>query len=107
MNEHDQGQCRDPSCLFLPRGAKTCALLSSSGGHDEADDEAVEAQGLCKDEDEDHAHEQAWLLSIGAHACIANDANGESSRKGTQANGEARTQVGIARVGGVLVSVNV
>jgi hypothetical protein len=39
--------------------------LASTGGEDDADNEAVESKSFGKDEDEDHAHEQFWLLSVG------------------------------------------
>jgi hypothetical protein len=39
--------------------------LASTGGEDDADDEAIESKSFGKDEDENHAHKQLWLLSIG------------------------------------------
>jgi hypothetical protein len=41
------------------------AGLASTGGGDDADDKAIESKSFSKDEDEDHSHEQLWLLCIG------------------------------------------
>ena len=41
------------------------AGLACTGGEDDADNEAVQSKGFRKDEDEDHAHKQLWLLRVG------------------------------------------
>eukprot|EP00444_Apocalathium_aciculiferum_P059724 CAMPEP_0183599652 /NCGR_PEP_ID=MMETSP0371-20130417/179541_1 /TAXON_ID=268820 /ORGANISM="Peridinium aciculiferum, Strain PAER-2" /LENGTH=215 /DNA_ID=CAMNT_0025811721 /DNA_START=140 /DNA_END=788 /DNA_ORIENTATION=- len=87
--------------LFGIRGAQVLALTLRSGCDHQADDEAVQAQGLGEDEDQDHADEEARLLRIRPHASIANDADGEASGQGGHANSEAGGQMGIAGVGRV------
>lgn len=56
----------------------------------DGDDETVETQHFGENEDEDHADEEARLLSCAAHAGVADDANGETSRQ----TGEAYRQTG-------------
>lgn len=41
-----------------------CTGLAGTGRQDDANDETIEGERLGKDEDEDHAHEQLWLLSV-------------------------------------------
>merc|ERR1711924_317881 len=76
------------------------SLVSARGNH-KAHDESVETQSLSKDEDEDHAHEETWLLRVGTDTSITNNANGKTSGEGTQAHGQASAQMGIALECGV------
>jgi hypothetical protein len=41
-----------------------CSGLTSTRRQDDTDNEAIQCKRFGKDEDEDHAHEQFWLLSI-------------------------------------------
>mmetsp|Transcript_93007 Transcript_93007/g.139605 ORF Transcript_93007/g.139605 Transcript_93007/m.139605 type:complete len:216 (+) Transcript_93007:34-681(+) len=87
------------------RGAEALPLALGGAGHHQAHDEAVQAQGLSEDEDQDHTHEQARLLRIRTDACVAHDANRKACCQGAHADREASTQVsvaGIGRVGGGL-----
>jgi len=72
------------------------------GRENEANDEAVEAERLREDEDEDHADVELALLRVGAHARVANDANRNAGREPTQAAGKASRKVGEAGEGRVL-----
>jgi hypothetical protein len=38
--------------------------LASAGWQDDADDEPIESKRFGKNEDEDHTHEQLWLLGV-------------------------------------------
>merc|ERR1712066_134753 len=91
--------------LVIVSAAEVVALALSSGSHHQADNQAVQTQSLGEDEDEDHANEEAGLLSVGAHASIAHNANGKAGCQGAHADGEAGTEVriaGVCRVGGCL-----
>ena len=59
----------------------------------DGDDEAVEAEDLCEDEDEDHADEEARLLRRPPHAGVAHDADGVAGRQSRQAHREARAEM--------------
>ena len=59
----------------------------------DGDDEAVEAEDLCEDEDEDHADEEARLLRRPPHAGVAHDADGVAGRQSRQAHSQTGTQV--------------
>ena len=59
----------------------------------DGDDEAVEAEDLCEDEDEDHADEEARLLRRPPHAGVAHDADGVAGRQARQAHREARAEM--------------
>lgn len=63
------------------------------GVQEDGDDEAVQAQDLSEDEDEDHADEEAGLLGRAAHARVADDADGEACGQSGQPDGQPRTQV--------------
>eukprot|EP00403_Amphidinium_massartii_P020592 CAMPEP_0178402064 /NCGR_PEP_ID=MMETSP0689_2-20121128/16643_1 /TAXON_ID=160604 /ORGANISM="Amphidinium massartii, Strain CS-259" /LENGTH=58 /DNA_ID=CAMNT_0020022941 /DNA_START=47 /DNA_END=220 /DNA_ORIENTATION=+ len=43
--------------LCLVRRAQAFALLTGASGNHQANDQSVQSQGLCEDQDEDHAHE--------------------------------------------------
>merc|ERR1712039_534268 len=81
--------------------AQVLALAVSGAGHHEAHDQAVEAQGLGEDEDQDHAHEQARLLRVRADTRVAHNADRETCCQRAHAYGETSTKVRIAGVGGV------
>merc|ERR1719162_1635700 len=87
--------CESPS-LYVVRRAKALALTLSSGGHHQANDEAIESESFCENEDQNHADKQAWLLGIGSHAGIADDANRQACCEGAHAHCKACTQVCIA-----------
>ena len=59
----------------------------------DGDDEAVEAEDLCEDEDEDHADEEARLLRRPPHAGVAHDADGVAGRQSGQTYCQTRTQM--------------
>merc|ERR1711879_585814 len=101
---------RSPETLRLSRAyyqkrslvvwrAQVLALALGSGGHHQAHDEPVQAERLCKDEDQDHAHEEPRLLRVRADTCVANYADGQSCCQGAHADGEASAKVRVARVG--------
>merc|ERR1711879_832986 len=104
---------RSPETLRLSRAsyqkrslvvwrAQVLALALGSGGHDYAHDEPVQAERLCEDEDQNHAHKEPRLLCVRADACIANDANCQSCCQGAHANCEASAKMrvaGVCRVG--------
>ena len=46
---------------------------------DDSHDHAIEAQGLAEDENQNHAHEDCFLLSVGADTCVTHDADSETS----------------------------
>ena len=46
---------------------------------DDGDDHAIETEGLSENENEDHADEDSFLLSVCAHTCITNNSDSESS----------------------------
>merc|ERR1711865_772478 len=85
-------------CFSLVAGAEACALLGGCGGNNQPNNQAVQPEGLCEDEDEDHANEEPWLLSVGADASITHNADSKPGRQGAHAHSEACTKVRIARV---------
>jgi len=78
--------------------AATTALTATAGlaGEDDANDEAVQSERLGKDEDEDHADEELWLLRVSPNASVADNADGHARGQATEATGKACRQVGIA-----------
>merc|ERR1712039_293268 len=56
------------SCVIA---AKILALALCCGSDHEANNKAIEAQCLSENEDQDHADEQARLLGIRTHTCVA------------------------------------
>jgi hypothetical protein len=52
-------------------------MMMMSLGEDERDDQPVKSQCLREDEDQDHAHEDAFLLGVGPHARVADHADGQ------------------------------
>ena len=99
-----RGRQPRPSTL-TPNANHSPMQLARRGlrGEDEADDEAVQAQGLREDEDEHHADEELRLLRRRAHARVADDANRDPGGHSGEAAGEAGGEVGVAgeaRVGG-------
>merc|ERR1719183_1364997 len=85
--------------IFAKAGS---SLFAGRRGDDETNDEAIEAQSLCKDEDEDHAHKELWVACIRPHTRVADNANGKTGGQRTQANHQPRSQMRIARIGRVL-----
>lgn len=63
------------------------------GGEDQPNNQTVQAERLREDEDEHHADVELRLVSRGAHAGVADDANGNASREARKAAGEAARQV--------------
>lgn len=39
--------------------------LARTRREDDTNNQAIQSKSFCKDKDEDHAHEQLWLLRIG------------------------------------------
>merc|ERR1719235_2626856 len=85
--------------------AKPCAFLCGSGCDNQANNQAIQAKGLRKDEDEDHAHKQTRLLCVGTDTRITHNANGETSGQRAHANGQACTEMCVTRVGRVQVGL--
>ena len=85
-------------------GEGACAKLLAV--HDDADNEAVESEGLGKDEDEDESDVDAGLLGKGTDTCVANDANGEASSKPREPNSEPCTHVEVGVGYGILVGLH-
>merc|ERR1711879_748904 len=90
------------SCVVA---AQILALALCCGSNHEAHNEAVEAQGLSENEDQNHAYEEARLLRVCPNACITHDANGEASGQRAHADGQASSEVGIPGVGGVRAGI--
>merc|ERR1719379_1176587 len=85
---------------WLVRAAETIALVASAGSNNEA----IQTQGLREDEDEDHTNKEPWLLGISSHTCITNNTDGKAGSQRRESDSQASTEVGVARVGGILVS---
>merc|ERR1712203_131512 len=54
--------------------AQTSSLVGTRGNN-KTNNQAVQSKGFCEDEDQDHTNKQAWLLGIGSHTCITDNAN--------------------------------
>mmetsp|Transcript_21718 Transcript_21718/g.57972 ORF Transcript_21718/g.57972 Transcript_21718/m.57972 type:complete len:262 (+) Transcript_21718:224-1009(+) len=89
------------SCSLVVRGAQRLARVDTGVRHHQPHDQAVQAEGLGEDEDEDHADEQTLLLGVGAHARVAHDADGQAGREGAHADREPGGEVRVSEVGGV------
>mmetsp|Transcript_25580 Transcript_25580/g.76206 ORF Transcript_25580/g.76206 Transcript_25580/m.76206 type:complete len:239 (+) Transcript_25580:39-755(+) len=89
------------SCSLVVGGAQALALALRRGRHDQAHDQAVEAQGLREDEDEDHAHKELGLLRVRPHAGVPDDANRQARRQRAHPDREAGGEVRVAREGRV------
>ena len=50
----------------------------SRAGHDDCDNQSKEADGLCEDENQDHADEELWLDCVHSHTNISHDTNSET-----------------------------
>lgn len=57
MKQEPTKGLRVETCLIRTR-------LASAGWQDDADDEPIESKRFGKNEDEDHTHEQLWLLGV-------------------------------------------
>eukprot|EP00964_Phaeocystis_antarctica_P147577 scaffold114228_cov48-Phaeocystis_antarctica.AAC.1 len=97
----ERPRLRRVGSLPLQRGA-VAAARALVAGHDEADDEAVEPEGLSEDEDEHHAHVHLRLHRDGTHARVAHDADGDAGGEAAHAAAQAARQVREAGVGTVL-----
>lgn len=62
-------------------------------GEDQRDDQAVQAEHLSEDENEDHADEQTRLLRCASHARVANNADCVSGGQTAQANTQPRSEL--------------
>lgn len=62
-------------CMYV----RACGWGERSLRQDDGDDHAIEAEGLTEDQNEDHADEDCFLLSVCAHSGVTNNANRESS----------------------------
>mmetsp|Transcript_21584 Transcript_21584/g.59021 ORF Transcript_21584/g.59021 Transcript_21584/m.59021 type:complete len:202 (+) Transcript_21584:130-735(+) len=88
-------------------GAAQALALALRGGRDhQPHDEAVQAQRLGKDEDQDHADEEPRLLRVGADAGVAHDADGEAGREGAHADRESSAEVRVARVSRIVCRIH-
>lgn len=67
-----------------------CGLF---GGENEGHDEPIQSQHFSKDEDEDHADEEAGLLGCAPHTCISHNADGEACSQTAQTNAQPCAQV--------------
>eukprot|EP00322_Chrysochromulina_rotalis_P007118 CAMPEP_0115846204 /NCGR_PEP_ID=MMETSP0287-20121206/9742_1 /TAXON_ID=412157 /ORGANISM="Chrysochromulina rotalis, Strain UIO044" /LENGTH=257 /DNA_ID=CAMNT_0003299991 /DNA_START=244 /DNA_END=1018 /DNA_ORIENTATION=+ len=66
------------------------------GGQDEADDQAVQAESLREDQDEDHADVELRLLGRRAHASVAHNADRNACSHAAEAAREASCEVRVA-----------
>lgn len=57
----------------------TSFKLALSLGENDGDNEAIETEGLTENENEDHADENGFLLSVCTNTSVTNDTNCESS----------------------------
>lgn len=67
----------------------------TAGGENDADDEAVQGERLGENEDKDHAGKQLGLLRVGAHAGVADDANGHASSQAREPARKPRGKVSV------------
>ena len=58
--------------------------------------ESIKRQSLSENENQDHSHKQFWLLSIGPHSGITNNANSHSSTKGSKPTRKTSSKMSIA-----------
>ena len=82
---------------------RACKLFSSLGktpppnkltrGEHQRHDESVETEHLGKDENEDHAHEQTWLLGCSSHTRITNNPNSEPGSQSTEPYRQSSTEL--------------
>merc|ERR1719282_618120 len=63
--------CPLRSCSLAIVQAKTFTFAFGGGRDYKTNDQAVKSERLSKDENQNHAHEEAGLLSIRAHSSIA------------------------------------
>jgi hypothetical protein len=75
---------------------------SRNVGEDDGDDESVESESLSENEDQDHSDKDIFL-SVCAHTCVTDDADGETGSQGWESAAEARGQVLVASVDRVRV----
>lgn len=67
--------------------------LTRSRGEDEWDDETVQTQYFSKDEDQDHAYVETWLLGSAADTGVTDNADSEASSETREADAQASAQV--------------
>jgi len=53
------------------------------------DDETIETQDLGEDQDQDHAHEEAWLLGGAPHPGVSDDSDGKARRQSGESHGQS------------------
>merc|ERR1719433_362734 len=87
-----------PRILSSVRRAQIIALILCCGCYDQTDDQAVQAQSLCEDEDQDHTYEETWLLCIRPDTCVANNSNSQACCQRAHADSEASTQMCVPSV---------
>merc|ERR1712039_1006236 len=95
----------EPSSGSCVIAAQILALALCCGSDHEANNEAVQAQCLSENEDQDHAYKQARLLRVCPNACITHDANGEAGGQRTHADSQTSSKMGIPRIGGICPGV--
>lgn len=85
------------SCLSqFGRRARACLLREN-----DAHNETIKTKRLCENENQHHGHEQLGLDAVRSHACVADNANGDTGAEARETAGQAGGKVGEAREGGV------
>lgn len=87
------------------KGSKRATLAAGGRrltGEDEGDDEAVESEGLCKNEDEDHDNKEFGLLGGSADARVTNNADTDAGGEAGEADRETGREVSETEVVGVV-----
>lgn len=83
-------------CLNNPRSGISVSALCSlcgTGEHEDRDNDAIQAENFCKDEDENHADIETWLLRTGTDSSITNDSNSKTSGHTTQSNRDTSSEL--------------
>lgn len=73
-----------------PSGQRNDGLFR---GQNEGYDETIEPQNFSKDEDEDHADEEARLLCSAADSGISHNADGKAGSQAAQSHAQSCSQV--------------
>jgi hypothetical protein len=81
------------------------ALCSLRVGEDDGDDKSVQTQGLTEDEDKDDSDEDIFLGGS-AHTSVTGDTDSEACSQRGEAAAQARSEVLISSVVGVVVLVS-
>lgn len=69
----------------------------------QGNNQAVQTQDFSENQDQDHTHEQSWLLSGASDTSVTNNTDGKAGSQTGQTNGQAGTQLDEAGVQGLLL----